>query len=134
MTEELRGILTDIYSLLSPIALSLKRCIDSGLNMDIKDLDVLGHELVVISERFSAPLTEFSHSILTITLMNAGLSISRRVEELRIRGMNEDDLAFLNDVYSLVKLIANTIESGEYYQELVRIYQKKLSEGHRIRK
>lgn len=102
--------------------------------MDIEDLDDLGHELVLLSERFNTPLTEFSHSILTVTLMNAGLSIGRMVEELRIRGINEGDLAFLSDIYSFVSLIANTIESGEYYQELVKIYQKKLSEGRRTRK
>lgn len=133
LTEELREVLIAMYSLLSPITSSLKRYIDSGLNMDIEGLDNLGHELVLLSERFSTPLSEFSHSILTITLMNAGLSISRRVEELRIRRMDGSDIAFLNDIYSLIRLIENTIESGEYYRELVKIYQK-ISEDRRIHK
>ena len=95
------------------------------------DMDNLGKDLILLAERFRNRLKELNHTVLTLTLMEAGVCIRSRVRKLKKRGILDEDVVFFNDVYSLIKLIEDSIASGEYYEELVKIYNKKLNEGLR---
>ncbi|MEM2940457.1 MAG: hypothetical protein QW304_02775 [Thermoproteota archaeon] len=131
MTEGLKRILTDIQDSLSSITFSMKKCIDDGLEMDLEDMDGLGHRLILLAECFKAPLKELKHTVLMITLMDAGLSIRNRVKELKTRGIMTEDTVFFVEIYSFIKLIEESIASGEYYEELDKIYWRKLNEDLR---
>lgn len=128
LTQELKEVLLEIRCSLSPITLLMKECIDDGLNMDLDDMDDLGSRLILLAEHFTGPLKELRHTILIFTLMDAGLSVKRRVKELKTRNILMDDTVFFAEIYSVVKFIEDTISSGEYYDELVKIYRKRLSE------
>lgn len=111
----------------------MKKCIDDGLKMNLEDMDGLGHRLILLAECFKAPLKELKHTVLMLTLMDAGLSIRNRVEELKTRGIMMEDTIFFIEIYSFVKLIEDSIASGEYYKELDKIYWRKLNEDLRTR-
>jgi hypothetical protein len=55
------------------------------------------------------------------------------VRELKNRALLADDTVFFTEVYLVMKLIEDTIASGEYYEELVKIHEKRLSEDLRTR-
>jgi flagellar biosynthesis regulator FlbT len=131
LTEGLKKVLTDIRGSLASITFSMKKCIDDGLEMNLEDMDGLGHRLVLLAECFKAPLKELKHTVLMLTLMDAGLSIRYRVKELKKRGIMMEDTIFFVEVYSFVKLIEDSIASGEYYEELSKIYWRKLNEDPR---
>ncbi|MEM2088951.1 MAG: hypothetical protein QXF52_09850 [Thermoproteota archaeon] len=131
MTEGLKQVLTDIQDSLSSITFSMKKCIDDGLGMNLEDMDGLGHRLILLAECVKAPLKEFRHTILMITLMDAGLSIRNRVKELKTRGIMTEDTVFFVEIYSFMKLLEDSIASGEYYEELDKIYWRKLNEDLR---
>jgi hypothetical protein len=133
LTEGLRRVLSEIHGSLSPITVSMKKCIDEGLNMNLDDMDSLGDRLIFLAECFRDPLKELKHTILVFTLMDAGLSVRHRVKELKTRSILADDTVFFTEIYLTVKLIEDAIASGEYYEELVKIYQKRLNEDLRTR-
>lgn len=58
--------------------------------------------------------------------MEAGLGI-RGVRKMRRRGVSAEDIVFFDEIYSLVKLIEDSMASGEYYEELIKIYWGKLN-------
>lgn len=118
---------------MSPITVLMKKCIDDGLAMNLDDMDSLGDRLILLAECFRDPLKELKHTILVFTLMDAGLSVRHRVKELKARALLADDTVFFTEIYLAMKLIEDTIASGEYYEELVKIYQKRLNEGRRTR-
>jgi hypothetical protein len=91
-------------------------------------MDHLGQSLILLADRFRNQLKELKHTVLTITLMEAGVNIRGRVSKMKRRGISSDDIAFFDEVYSFIKLIENSIASGEYYEELVKIYRGKLNE------
>ncbi|MDW8034420.1 MAG: hypothetical protein RMI79_05795 [Nitrososphaerota archaeon] len=131
MTEELRKVLSEIQNSLCSLTFSMRKCIDSGLEVNMEDIDSLGQNLMFLADRFRNQLKELKHTVLSLTLMEAGVSIRGRVRKMRRRGVSTDDIVFFEEVYSLVKLIEDSIASGEYYEELVKIYQSKLSEDPR---
>ncbi|MEM3713116.1 MAG: hypothetical protein QXR97_06235 [Thermoproteota archaeon] len=128
MTEELRRVLSEIQDSLCLLTFSMKKHIDRGLEINIDDMDDLGQSLILLADRFRTPLKELKHTVLSLTLMEAGVSIRGRVRKMRKRGVLKDDIVFFEEVYSLVKLIEDSIASGEYYEELVKIYRSKLNE------
>ncbi|MGB9718468.1 MAG: hypothetical protein ACPL4E_08530 [Thermoproteota archaeon] len=133
MTEGLRRVLSEIQGSLTPINVSMKKCIDDGLNMNLDDMNSLGNRLILLAECFRDPLKELKHTVLVFTLMDAGLSVLHRVGELKNRALLADDTVFFTEVYLVMKLIEDAIASGEYYEELVKIHEKKLSEDLRTR-
>jgi len=133
LTEGLRRVLSEIQGSLTPINVSMKKCIDDGLNMNLDDMNSLGNRLILLAECFRDPLKELKHTILVSTLMDAGLSVLHRVRELKNRALLADDAVFFTEVYLVMKLIEDTIASGEYYEELVKIHEKRLSEDLRTR-
>lgn len=128
MTEELRKVLSEIQTSLCSLTVLMRRCIDSGLETNIDNMDHLGQSLILLADRFRNQLKELKHTVLTITLMEAGVNIRGRVSKMKRRGISSDDIAFFDEVYSFIKLIENSIASGEYYEELVKIYRGKLNE------
>lgn len=100
--------------------------------MNLEDMDSLGNRLILLAECFRVPLKKSKHTILVFTLMDAGLSVRERIKESRARGiLVDDDTVFFTEIYLLMKLIEDTIASGEYYDELVKIHRKKLNEDLR---
>ncbi|MEM3647668.1 MAG: hypothetical protein QW506_00720 [Thermoproteota archaeon] len=128
MTEGLRRVLSEIQGSLSTINVSMKKCIDEGLNMNLDDMDSLGDRLILLAEYFRDPLKELKHTILVFTIMDAGLSVRHRVKELKTRTLLADDTVFFTEIYLVMKLIEDTIASGEYFEELAKIHEKRLSE------
>lgn len=96
--------------------------------MNLDDMDSLGDRLILLAEYFRDPLKELKHTILVFTIMDAGLSVRHRVKELKTRTLLADDTVFFTEIYLVMKLIEDTIASGEYFEELAKIYQKRLSE------
>lgn len=129
----MRRVLSEIQGSLTPINVSMKKCIDDGLNMNLDDMNSLGNRLILLAECFRDPLKELKHTVLVFTLMDAGLSVLHRVGELKNRALLADDTVFFTEVYLVMKLIEDAIASGEYYEELVKIHEKKLSEDLRTR-
>jgi len=129
----LRRVLSEIQGSLTPINVSMKKCIDDGLNMNLDDMNSLGNRLILLAECFRDPLKELKHTVLVFTLMDAGLSVLHRVRELKNRALLAEDTVFFTEVYLVMKLIEDTIASGEYYEELVKIREKRLSEDLRTR-
>ncbi|MEM3025957.1 MAG: hypothetical protein QXP19_00385, partial [Thermoproteota archaeon] len=99
MTEGLRRVLSEIQGSLSTINVSMKKCIDEGLNMNLDDMDSLGDRLILLAEYFRDPLKEFKHTILVFTIMDAGLSVRHKVKELKTRTLLADDTVFFTEVY-----------------------------------
>jgi len=128
LTEELRKVLSEIQTSLCSVTVSMRRCIDNGLETNIDNMDHLGQSLIVLADRFRNQLKELKHTVLTITLIEAGVSIRGRVSKMKRRGVLSEDIVFFDEVYSFIKLIEDSIASGEYYKELVKIYRGKLSE------
>ncbi|MBO3769985.1 MAG: hypothetical protein QXS51_03520 [Thermoproteota archaeon] len=128
MTEELKRVLSEIQSSLCPLTFSMRKYIDNGLEVNIDDIDTLGQSFISLANRFRNQLKELKHTVLSLTLMEAGVSIRGRVRRMRRRGVSADDIVFFEEVYSLVKLIEDSIASGEYYEELLKIYRGKLNE------
>lgn len=106
----------------------MRKCIDNGLEANIDNIDYLGQSLILLADRFRNRLKELKHTVLTLTLMEAGISIRGRVSKMKKRGVLSEDILFFDEVYSFIKLIEDSIASGEYYRELVKIYQGKLNE------
>ncbi|MEM1547411.1 MAG: hypothetical protein QXN75_00075 [Thermoproteota archaeon] len=127
MTEELRKVLSEIQNSLCSLTFSMRKYIDCGLEMNIDDMDDLGQSLILLADRFRNQLKELKHTVLTLTLMEAGVGIRRRVRKMRRRGISAEDIVFFDEIYSLVKLIEDSMASGEYYEELVKIYRGKLN-------
>ncbi len=96
--------------------------------MNLEDMESLGNRLILLAEYFRDPLKELKHTILVFTLRDAGLSVRERVKELKTREALMDDTVFFTEIYLLMKLIEDSIASGEYYEELVKIYRKRLNE------
>lgn len=111
----------------------MRKYIDNGLETNIDNIDYLGQSLILLADRFRNQLKELKHTVLTLTLMEAGVSIRRRASKIKRRGVLSEDILFFDEVYSFIKLIEDSIASGEYYKELVKIYQTKLNEDLRIR-
>lgn len=128
MTESLRKILSEIQVSLSPINVSMKKCIDDGLSMNLDEMDNLGDRLILLAECFIDPLRELKHTVLVSTIIDAGLSVRHRVKQLKSRALLEDDTVFFTEIYLVMKLIEDTIASGEYFEELAKISRKRLSE------
>jgi len=133
LTEELRRVLSDIQASLYSLTFSMRNCIDNGLENNIDNMDDLGQSLILLADRFKNRLKELNHTILTLTIMEAGVSIRTRVEKMKRRGVYKEDVLFFEEVYSIVKLIEDSIASGEYYEELLRIYRGKSNEDLRTR-
>ncbi len=121
-------MLSEIQTSLCSVTVSMRRCIDNGLETNIDNMDHLGQSLIVLADRFRNQLKELKHTVLTITLIEAGVSIRGRVSKMKRRGVLSEDIVFFDEVYSFIKLIEDSIASGEYYKELVKIYRGKLSE------
>jgi len=121
-------VLSEIQTSLCSVTVSMRRCIDNGLETNIDNMDHLGQSLIVLADRFRNQLKELKHTVLTITLIEAGVSIRGRVSKMKRRGVLSEDIVFFDEVYSFIKLIEDSIASGEYYKELVKIYRGKLSE------
>ena len=75
MTESLRKILSEIQASLSLINVSMKKCIDDGLDMNLDEMDSLGDRLILLAECFMDPLKELRHTVLVFTIIDAGLSV-----------------------------------------------------------
>jgi hypothetical protein len=133
LTEELRKVLSEIQTFLGSVTISMRKCIDNGLETNIDNMDYLGQSLIVLADRFRNQLKELKHTVLTLTLMEAGVSIRGRVSKMKRRGVLSEDIMFFDEVYSFIKLIEDSIASGEYYKELVKIYRGKLNEDLRTR-
>ncbi|MEM1557028.1 MAG: hypothetical protein QXT26_02375 [Thermoproteota archaeon] len=128
MSEELKRVLSEIQNSLCSLTFSMRKYIDNGLEGNIDGIDDLGQSFISLADRFRSQLKELKHTVLSLTLMEAGVSIRGRVKKMRRKGVSTDDIVFFEEVYSLVKLIEDSIASGEYYEELVKIYRNKLTE------
>jgi len=99
----------------------LARNADYMLSWDIGNLKNTGDDLIRLAQETHEKLTEMGHRVLHHSIRDAGLGIRVRVLEVQKRHLEEDDKRYFRDVHNVLENICEKIETGEYYQALLKV-------------
>jgi len=103
----------------------LARNADYMLSWDTVNLKNTGDDLIRLAQETHAQLTEMGHRVLHHSIRDAGLGIRVRALEVQKRRLEEDDKRYFRDVHNALENICEKIETGEYYQALLKIRDSK---------
>lgn len=85
---------------------------------EIERLKEISSLMVVLGRIHHSNFRQMSHGILTSSVIDAGLLLGERIRTIESRGLREDDIIYLREIYDLFRLIADKIASGEYEKGL----------------
>ena len=94
------------------------------LSWDISNIDNVGEELIKLAWDVYPALMDVQHRVLSQSLREAGLGIKNRVAEIQNRRLKEKDKEYFKNVHEALMNICEKIETGEYYEALLRVASK----------
>jgi len=99
----------------------LTRNEDCMLSWDMSRMNGIGEDLIKLAWDVYPALVNVEHRILSLSLREAGLGIKDRVLEIERRQLREEDKEYFRSVHEALGNICEKIETGEYYQALLRM-------------
>jgi len=114
-----------LYLIQVRLRIILTRTADSMLSWDMGNLKNTGDDLIRLAQETHGPLTEMGHRVLYNSIRDAGLGIWVRALEVQKRHLEEDDKRYFRDVHNALENICEKIETGEYYQALLKVRESR---------
>lgn len=87
---------------------------------------VIADRLFELHDETDAQLCNLGHRVLSATIRDAALSLNHWAREKGEEIVVANDREYLRDVYQALKDINDSIGSGEYYSELMKIKGSRL--------
>lgn len=119
--------------ILSTIQMRLREILTKNenymLSWDIPRISAVGEDLIKLAWDVYPALVNMEHRVLSLSLREAGLGIRKRVGEVKHRQLREEDMEYFRGVHEALGNICEKIETGEYYQALLRMAFKSRT-GH----
>ncbi len=100
------------------------------LSWDMTKISGVGDDLIKLAWDVYPALVDAQHRVLSQSLKEAGRGIKNKVDEFQDRKLEEKDKEYFRTVHEALSNICEKIETGEYYQALLRI----ASRSRQIRK
>lgn len=100
------------------------------LSWDMTKISSVGDDLIKLAWDVYPALVDAQHRVLSQSLKEAGRGIKNKVDEFEDRKLEEKDKEYFRTVHEALSNICEKIETGEYYQALLRI----ASRSRQIRK
>jgi len=119
--NDLRAMLLLVSRDLRPIVTRMKEAIRRDGGVRARDFEASGEQLLTMAKIYWAQLSEIRHSVLSLSLRDAGLSLRHRSWELKRRELDADDVIFYSEVCDALDAISGTLDSGEYLCELEKL-------------
>jgi hypothetical protein len=91
------------------------------LSWDIPKISSVGDDLIKLAWDVYPGLMDTQHRVLSQSLKEAGRGIKNKVVEFQDRKLEEKDKEYFRNVHEALSNICEKIETGEYYQALLRI-------------
>lgn len=91
------------------------------LTWDIGKIMCVGEDLIELAWDVHSALVEVEHRILFLSLREAGLGIRNRAHQIQSKRLKEEDKEYFKSVHETLGNICEKIETGEYYDALVRM-------------
>jgi len=91
------------------------------LSWDITKISSVGDDLIKLAWDVYPALVDAQHRVLSQSLKEAGRGIKNKVDEFQDRKLEEKDKEYFRTVHEALSNICEKIETGEYYQALLRI-------------
>lgn len=98
------------------------------ISWNISELRRVGDDLIKLSADVYPQLIQVEHGILCQILRDAGLGIMMRVLLIEERTIEDEDKEYFENVYEALSNICRKIESGEYYEALLNVANKRRKE------
>ena len=92
---------------------------------DIVKIRDVGEDLIRLAHEAYPQLSQVEHKILFQSLREAGLGIRFRAIKIQDGILKEEDKTYFRSVHEALEEICEKIETGEYYQALLNIAEKK---------
>ena len=96
------------------------------LSWDMSKIDAIGEDLIKLASDVHPALVNVEHRVLSLSLREAGLGIKNRVVEIRHRQLKEEDKEYFRSVHETLGNMCEKIETGEYYQALLRMASRTM--------
>ncbi len=119
--ERFLPVLNTIQMKLREILTKNENCM---LSWDMSKMDAIGKDLIELAWDVYPALADVEHRILSLSLREAGLGIKNRVLEIQRRQLKEEDKEYFRSVHEALGNMCEKIETGEYYQALLRMASK----------
>ena len=94
------------------------------LSWNMSTMNSIGEDLIELAWDVYPALVSVEHRILSLSLREAGLGIKDKVLEIQCRELKEEDKEYFRSVHDALGNICEKIETGEYYQALLRMASK----------
>jgi len=91
------------------------------LSWDMTKISGVGDDLIKLAWDVYPALVDAQHRVLSQSLKEAGRGIKNKVDEFQDRKLEEKDKEYFRTVHEALSNICEKIETGEYYQALLRI-------------
>jgi hypothetical protein len=91
------------------------------LSWDIPKISSVGDDLIKLAWDVYPALVDAQHRVLSQSLKEAGRGIKNKVGEFQDRKLEDKDKEYFRNVHEALSNICEKIETGEYYQALLRI-------------
>ena len=91
------------------------------LSWDVTKISSVGDDLIKLAWDVYPALVDAQHRVLSQSLKEAGRGIKNKVDEFQDRKLEEKDKEYFRTVHEALSNICEKIETGEYYQALLRI-------------
>jgi len=119
--EKFLPVLTTIQARLREILTRNESCM---VSWDTSKIYGVGEDLIELAWEVYPALVDVEHRILSLSLREAGLGIKNRVQEIQQRQLENEDKEYFKSVHDALVNICEKIETGEYYQALLRMASK----------
>ena len=121
MRKTVSQVLGDFQVGLTETLLKLQEFLDDRNVETLKEaVDMMGSLAIIHRVEFA----EISHSVLPGTVFEASVMMSERIAKIEEKGLAEEDMEYVREIYELFKYIADKIETGEYEAELNKMKEK----------
>jgi hypothetical protein len=98
------------------------------LSWDIPQLQTVGENLVELAKDIFPQLIQVEHRVLYVSLREAGLGIQDRVTMVQNGKLTDSDSEYFRSVHEALGNICGKIETGEYYNALLAVAEKRQKE------
>jgi len=119
--ERFLPVLSTVQTRLREILTRTENCM---VSWDMRDMKAVGEDLVTLAADTYPALVSVEHRILSLSFKEAGQGIKDRVQKIQSRELKEEDKEYFRSVHQALGNICEKIETGEYYQALLRMAAK----------
>jgi len=116
--EKFLPVLSTVQTRLREILTRNESCM---VSWDVTKMNAVGEDLVALAWEIYPALVSVEHRVLSLSLREAGLGIKNRVQKIQRRQLREEDKEYFRSVHEALGNICQKIETGEYYQALLRM-------------